>query len=91
VHKFKLVEGGDDLNGTFELTGTCDMCRKEDCDVIYDARIPAGGTWAHMCTDCFEWYGCRTGIGRGQKYVKQPDVIAEIENLLVGCYGTYSQ
>lgn len=39
--------------------------------VMYDAKTPHG--WALISQACFEWLGCRTGTGLGQKYELQAD------------------
>ena len=44
----------------------CDTCQQHEAK--YDARILATG-WANVCEVCFEFYGCRLGIGKGQRLV----------------------
>jgi hypothetical protein len=37
----------------------------------YDARLNKLGNsaWASVCEDCFEFFGCELGLGKGQEYV----------------------
>ena len=42
---------------------SCDMCQTKTAK--YDARIPAVGSWANVCEDCFKKYGCSLGVGKG--------------------------
>jgi hypothetical protein len=46
----------------------CDLC---DEPAYADAQIPGHGSWANVCKEHFNSYGCVTGIGRGQVYVVQ--------------------
>jgi hypothetical protein len=41
-------------------------------DVMYDANVPGIG-WGNIGHDAFVSYGCSLGLGRGQKYERQPD------------------
>lgn len=57
------------FDGKCQVTG-------EDCNgVMYDAKLPAqfGGVWANISHSTFVALGCKTGIGLGQKYERQPD------------------
>jgi len=68
----------------------CDLCkmegRKEPAE--YDAKIP-GSSWANVCQEHFDKFGCSLGTGRGQKLVlptKQPDeLIEKADNLCESC------
>lgn len=47
----------------------CDCCNGDFHGVMYDAAVPAArGIWGNICEPCFREQGCRTGIGRGQRY-----------------------
>lgn len=39
--------------------------------VMYDARTPLG--WANICQAMFDKYGCKLGIGNGQRYEENAD------------------
>jgi hypothetical protein len=51
---------------------TCDLCRLNNKNVpaYADARlVKLGGTWAYVCKEDFDTYGCELGTGKGQQFV----------------------
>jgi len=34
-----------------------------------DARIPMYGSWGNVCKPCFDHYGCKLGLGLGQRLI----------------------
>ena len=40
----------------------CQLCMVAQAD--FDARVPSMA-WAYVCQFCFEFYGCKTGVGHG--------------------------
>ena len=59
---------GQVIGREFDLQGHCDLCKKDDCDPIYDAEVPYMDSWGWMCQDCFTEHNCKIGLGLGQKY-----------------------
>lgn len=52
----------------------CDLCNEPITDRFYDVRLPLqGGMWANVDSACFVGSHAKLGIGRGQRYDKQPD------------------
>ena len=51
----------------------CDLCSMDfPGGVMYDARVH--GAWGNVCQKCFDADPrASLGLGRGQKYEKQPD------------------
>jgi hypothetical protein len=43
----------------------CQICKHRAAE--YDAKIPTRGYWAFVCGICFTIYGCKLGLGSGQK------------------------
>lgn len=55
--------------------GKIDKCQINGCNyngVMFDACV-GYRNWGNICQDCFDTYGCGLGIGKGQKYLLQPD------------------
>ena len=50
----------------------CDLCSQPLPDVAYDART-AYGPWGWLCPDCFTRAGVGLGLGKGQRYQRQPN------------------
>lgn len=50
----------------------CDVCHSQLDTALYDAKT-IYGSWAYLCTDCFNTLGIGLGIGRGQCYKKDAD------------------
>ncbi len=56
-------------------SGALDACQVSGLpfeDVMYDANIPGMG-WGNINQATFDALGCRLGVGKGQRYRKQPD------------------
>lgn len=51
----------------------CDICSKE---AMYDAKIPHS-SWANLCKEHFVGFGCKLGIGLGQAFVVEFDILSE--------------
>jgi hypothetical protein len=51
---------------------TCDICSRELTKSYSDARSPVG-SWANFCPSCAKLHGVSYGVGRGQRYIRQPD------------------
>jgi len=51
----------------------CDVCKAPITKSFSDARLPMLGSWGIVCPACFMSYGCKTGTGHGQTYVKHAD------------------
>jgi hypothetical protein len=51
---------------------TCNICR-ERIHLIFIDGATVAGTWMILCPGCHAAFGCGTGAGKGQLYVKQPD------------------
>lgn len=49
----------------------CKICGAQLTDIFIDGRTKYG-MWAIMCPTCFEKWGVGTGVGRGQRYERQP-------------------
>lgn len=59
-------------------SSTCDICKTQITDELYDARTTSG-PWATMCKDCFKQHGIgKLGIGYGQKYVLHEGVFVKV-------------
>jgi hypothetical protein len=54
----------------------CDLCKSKGVDraAAYDASLTIG-CWALVCEQHFQQYGLGLGTGRGQRLVKEPDVV----------------
>lgn len=53
----------------------CDLCPRPIKEEFIDGKT-IFGTWANMCTNCWEKYGIgELGLGKGQKYRKMPDKV----------------
>ena len=50
----------------------CDICGEPIIDEFVDGRTRQG-PWGMLCPSCHEIQGVGLGVGRGQKYRKQPD------------------
>lgn len=50
----------------------CDTCPRSFTNEFVDGRT-IGGSWANMCPSCFPRLGIGLGLGRGQRYRRQPD------------------
>lgn len=50
----------------------CDVGHEPITDEFVDGKTVMG-PWANMCPVCFQVYGVGLGLGKGQRYVKQPD------------------
>ena len=51
----------------------CDLCGSPIKKVFIDGAVRHTGIWGFMCNSCFCLDGYGLGLGRGQKYTKQPD------------------
>jgi hypothetical protein len=51
---------------------TCDICHKSLDETFIDGATTIG-PWAIMCKHCFNIFGRGLGLGKGQRYEKQPD------------------
>jgi hypothetical protein len=51
---------------------SCDICHDPIASTFIDG-IVRNGPWAIMCTYCHNLWGVGLGLGRGQRYVRQPD------------------
>jgi hypothetical protein len=49
---------------------TCNLCALNDKNVpaYADARVPLLATWAYVCKEDFDAYGCELGTGKGQAF-----------------------
>ena len=48
----------------------CDLC--EVARALVDGRMAGRSTWAYMCDDCWQLYGCgKLGTGFGQKLIER--------------------
>lgn len=52
--------------------GVCDLDEKPLVEEFVDGKTRMG-PWGNMCPDCHRMYGFGIGVGRGQRYRKQPD------------------
>lgn len=53
----------------------CDFCKRPESDfgLMVDGNVlGGGGSWANMCSKCFELKGEGIGWGKGQLYARQP-------------------
>lgn len=48
-------------------------CMGQDIDTVFIDGKTANGSWAYMTELTHSMIGVGLGIGKGQKYVKQPD------------------
>jgi len=51
---------------------SCDICCSQITTNFVDGLIVLGA-WANVCLDCHKKFGCGLGVGKGQKYEKQPN------------------
>jgi len=51
----------------------CDLCGKQEPDLLYDCPIRGRGVWAIMCESCYARYG--TKLGQKYKKVNEDGVI----------------
>jgi len=61
--EYSQTEGGSRTGHTFPLEGSCDLCKAENCDVIFDAElliVPGHRVWCYSCG--------KLGTGKGQRY-----------------------
>lgn len=58
---------------------SCNLCNGDFDGVMYDARIPAVGSWANLCQKCFDRCGCQLGTGQGQKFVQQDGKFVKVD------------
>jgi len=69
--------------------GICKMGGKKE-PAEYDAKMPGRG-WANLCQLHFDQFGCRLGLGKGQKLIvrgttKQPaEVLNKADELCRRC------
>ena len=72
MHTYIQTAGGTSNPGEkFPLLGACDICKKPDLTVIYDASVVLSYNsriWAWVCQQCFDERDGHIGVGRGQKY-----------------------
>ena len=47
----------------------CDNCKLPFKTFMYDAKT-VYGTWANLCSDCFNVLGLGIGTGLGQQYIQ---------------------
>jgi hypothetical protein len=69
--EYSQTEGGSRTGHTFLLEGSCDLCKAENCDVIFDAElliVPGHRVWCYSCYSCFKRLGGKLGTGKGQRY-----------------------
>jgi len=53
---------------------SCDICCNQITTNFVDGIIVRGGCgWAIVCVECHKKYGFGLGVGKGQKYEKQPN------------------
>ena len=45
--------------------------RRNGIEVVarYDCKTVFGGSWAYLCPECFNLYGCGLGTGVGQELI----------------------
>jgi hypothetical protein len=43
-----------------------------------DARLAYVGSWAYVCRDCFDSYGCSLGLGAGQVLLLHPCTVCGV-------------
>lgn len=51
----------------------CQLCNKPITDAVVDGQVKEVSSWAYMCSECHEKHGVGLGMGKGQRYEKQPD------------------
>lgn len=54
------------------FVGKDDISGKPFNGVMYDAKIPGEG-WANINQETFDAYGCKLGVGFGQRFELQDD------------------
>lgn len=51
----------------------CEWCKGSLDGVFIDGKVRFRACWGKLCAECHEAHGIGLGLGKGQKYVKQPD------------------
>lgn len=60
------------LYWTADVPTYCEISMQQIIDCFVGGVTPMG-SWGHMHPDTHSDFGCGFGLGRGQKYEKQPD------------------
>jgi hypothetical protein len=55
------------------VPAVCELSGRAIIDVFIDGRHPIHGSWACWHPDAFAEVGGQLGLGRGQRYERQPD------------------